>query len=818
MTARSMSCVVRHIRGLLASSPLADLTDADLLERFSRSREPAAFAALMTRHGAMVQGVCRRLLHDEHEAEDAFQATFLVLSRSAGAIRCRQSLASWLYGVAHRIATKSRSRREHRRLREHARGPLANAAPADLALAVHELQTVLQEELGRLPEKYRAPLVLCYLDGLTKDEAARRLGWPNGTVCCRVARGRELLRARLTRRGLTLSGSLLITALAAGTVSAALPRTLVDTTVRAALCFAEGSATSAASAEAAALAEETLRGLTTGKLKMMTVVLLMFLVAGGAGLMHTGTEVDQRRDAHGTAVAGPAEDAAARPWRRFAHGVHVAAVAFSPDGKSLVSAGGFKFGSLRLWDVANDNLLWESGEVSRGVSSLAFAPDGKLLATGDWNGDVVFWDAATGRKIRRLATESAGVTCVTFSPDGKVLAAASAERSISLRDATTGVLVRQFDVAPRPAAELVALLAFSSDGKSLAALELSGESGVRVLDVSRGKEQHRCGKGHRIVSIAFSPSGKTLAWQAAAGNRSCVACHSQPIGEPEESIHLRDLTTGRERHWLTGRRLPPDPFDAVTSSRLSFSADGRTLASVNVEQGVTLWEVATGEERNHIPRNPRGTTCLSFSPDGTALATGGGDGSAAVWDVVARPRGGPRPADLSTKELEALWKDLLASDARTAYRAVTTLIHVPGQAVPFLRECLKKPTAVPTPQQISGMIADLDSNQFAVRQNVTEGLESLGMIAEAPLKEALAAKPSLELRQRIERLLALLTKRGTQGEELRRVRALEVLEHINTAAARDVIAAVAEGQANLLAAAEAKASLERLGKRWMPSD
>ncbi|MGH7225175.1 MAG: RNA polymerase sigma factor, partial [Gemmataceae bacterium] len=175
-----------------AGSPVYDtLGDEQLLERFARRREEAAFAALVRRHGSMVLGVCRRVLRHSHDAEDAFQATFLVLANKAQGLKNPELLANWLYGVAYRTAlhARNRSARHDRREREAA----AMSVPGnDADSSAQELSRILDEELSRLPEKYRTPLVLCYLQGKTNEEAARLLGWPAGSMSHRLARGREL--------------------------------------------------------------------------------------------------------------------------------------------------------------------------------------------------------------------------------------------------------------------------------------------------------------------------------------------------------------------------------------------------------------------------------------------------------------------------------------------------------------------------------------------------------------------------------------------------------------------------------------------------
>src|SRR5215472_4077824 len=188
----------------IAGPPLDhDLTDRHLLERFVSAQDQAAFAALVQRHGPMVLGVCRRLLRDAHEAEDAFQATFLVLVHKARSIDRPELLGPWLYGVAVRIAGQARQA-ARRRAREREAAAMPDGDPS-VELVWRELRQVLDEELGRLAQKYRAPLVLVYLEGKTTEEVARQLGCPKGTVQSRLARGRDRLRQRLVRRGVVPS-------------------------------------------------------------------------------------------------------------------------------------------------------------------------------------------------------------------------------------------------------------------------------------------------------------------------------------------------------------------------------------------------------------------------------------------------------------------------------------------------------------------------------------------------------------------------------------------------------------------------------------
>lgn len=214
-----------------------DPSDRELLLRFVNQRQEAAFETLVQRHGPMVQGVCRRVLGDAHEAEDAFQATFLVLVRKSDSIRRPELLANWLYGVAFRIAHKARVNAFKREKLPMQTDELATQEQL-VEVEWAEVKTVLDEEINRLPEKYRAPLVLCYFNGKTNIEAARLLGWPEGSISERLAKGREALRRRLNRRGVTLSAALLALLLSQKAASAAVPAALIESTVTAAVVFA----------------------------------------------------------------------------------------------------------------------------------------------------------------------------------------------------------------------------------------------------------------------------------------------------------------------------------------------------------------------------------------------------------------------------------------------------------------------------------------------------------------------------------------------------------------------------------------------------
>ena len=270
------------LRTLFEGGSVVGLSDVELLERFLKGNRPAAetaFKALVEWHGPMVRHVCREILGEANDADDAFQATFLVLARRARGLRKQSSLGPWLYGVAVRVARTARNRATRRRWREQ---PNLDVEPIVTNPNVDRLDEafILHQEVGRLPEKYRTPLVLCYFEGLTHDQAASLLGWPVGTVRSRLARGRDLLRPRLTKRGLAPSTAILAAAKGAE-VTSTLPATLVASTVQMALSAGTAGAVPVAVASIAAV---TLREITIMKTSLVATSLVALTVLGTAGV------------------------------------------------------------------------------------------------------------------------------------------------------------------------------------------------------------------------------------------------------------------------------------------------------------------------------------------------------------------------------------------------------------------------------------------------------------------------------------------------------------------------------------------------------
>jgi RNA polymerase sigma factor (sigma-70 family) len=300
---------LQHVRVLFEVGAVGGLTDRQLLERFrARDGEAAelAFAALVERHGPMILRVCRRTLRDEHDAQDAFQATFLVLVRKSGSLRGLESLGGWLHGVACRVAACARAAAARRRVHERKAAEEAMHTARMDHSGWDDLGTVLHEEIARLPAGYRNAVVLCDLEGLTQEQAARRLGCPSGTVRSRLARGRVRLQARLRRRGLAPAAGGLAALLTAEAATAEVPAALASQTVRAATLAAAGKMLAGA-VSATALTGAVLRTMFMTKLKILFAGLLMVGAgAGGTGVMALQQESGRTRTEQ-AAVPAPAE-------------------------------------------------------------------------------------------------------------------------------------------------------------------------------------------------------------------------------------------------------------------------------------------------------------------------------------------------------------------------------------------------------------------------------------------------------------------------------------------------------------------------------
>jgi RNA polymerase sigma factor (sigma-70 family) len=286
MASGPLQAVVRLVRK--ASLPEREaVASSDLLRRFVAQREDAAFAAIVEEYGPMVLGVCRRILKNACDVEDAFQAAFMVLAAKAGSISRPELLGTWLYRVTFRVALRARTETAMRPERQAAVDDVAVTPPIP-EVEWADLRVVLDEEIDRLPEKYRRPVVLCYLEGETNDEAARRLGCAKGTIFSRLAWARERLRSRLGRRGIALPATLVAAVLSAEILSAAVPVPLAKLTIERALSFLAPSVAGATTTIATVLARGVLRTMLFTRIRSIATVLLVLAVLGtGVGIVST---------------------------------------------------------------------------------------------------------------------------------------------------------------------------------------------------------------------------------------------------------------------------------------------------------------------------------------------------------------------------------------------------------------------------------------------------------------------------------------------------------------------------------------------------
>jgi RNA polymerase sigma factor (sigma-70 family) len=294
-----MSALLKSLRRTALLGTEDELPDARLLQLFVQSREEAAFEALLRRHGQMVLGVCRRVLGNEPDAEDAFQATFLVLVRKASSLRSGEALASWLYAIAYRTARKAQAMTLKRRNKESLVPPRRPCESADGPW--DELVEHLDTELSRLPEKYRAPVVLCELEGKSRKEAARLLHLAEGTLSWRLAHARKLLAERLARYRAALPAGVVAALLSDRSSKAEVPRALAASTAKAAAQPALGQALKAGvvSARVAALTEGVLKTMLLSKLKVVWIVALLVALAGGVGSVGYRSQAQAQRPQEG---------------------------------------------------------------------------------------------------------------------------------------------------------------------------------------------------------------------------------------------------------------------------------------------------------------------------------------------------------------------------------------------------------------------------------------------------------------------------------------------------------------------------------------
>jgi RNA polymerase sigma factor (sigma-70 family) len=641
---RLLTNVVDHIRILASAKEDAARSDQELLDRFIRHSDEAAFTALVDRHAAMVLGVCRRVLKHAQDAEDACQAVFLVLARQAGAIRKAESLGGWLQRVAYHVALRVKA--------STARLPISETSSAepsssgtDSEMTWREALSVLDEEITRLPRTYRAPIVLCYLEGRTQDEAARQLGWSLGALRGRLERGRRRLRERLLRRGIGPPAILFGAALAPGDATLAglgLPLTELIKATR--LYALARQPSTAITARVVALAEGVIRAmmLTRVKFGLMLVVLLAVL-GTGAGFasrhMRALPHADVRTEAGENARAAPKEptttrndvygeplpaDALARlGTTRLRSGTFVAGLTYSPDGKVLVSHGWA--GPVCCWDAESGKELARiTGAPGEPIHSAALSPDGKLIATLGGNAQgmvrnvpIRLWDRVRGRQKYQLG--NGPYASLRFAPDGDLLAVVRFDGGLEMWNLRTRKLLLGWKAHGHPTiiawgadSFLAWTVSFTAGSKTL--LTAHPLEGIRLWDVASGTKLRELPYRPQPEALAISEDGKLLA----------IGTHPEVYwGKATEESHGRirlvDLGTGKDLKQFSA--AGKSPFGAALGIRsVAFSRDAKKLAARGADGYYRVWDVASGTELHRWWSAPSMPRALAFSPDNSRLA------------------------------------------------------------------------------------------------------------------------------------------------------------------------------------------------------
>jgi WD40 repeat protein len=448
---------------------------------------------------------------------------------------------------------------------------------------------------------------------------------------------------------------------------------------------------------------------------------------------------------------------------------------------------------LVLREVATGNQLYRLTEQPF-INCVAFSPDGKIVASGegrlDWEtpsqGIIRFWDPATGKESRHFAAHGRGIVrSLAFSGDGKILVSSGGDDAMRLWESATGRMVREF-----PANKPITCIALSPDGTRLAASVQDGT--IRLWDVATAAEIRRMSirqtggyEGDDALCMVFAPDGRTFAAGTSLGRTM-----------------LWEVDHGKLQ-W--GVAQVPDHIRS-----LAFSPDGKSLAQSSQDGTVRLYEVSSGQERCKLGGHLGPVQCVAYSPRGGTLASGSWDTTVLIWAMAGQTIG--LRGKLSAEQVNSLWAALSERDARQAYSSMQTLIASSAQAVALFDEKLV-PRTVADASRMAALLADLDHKSFAVREKAMRALEGLGELIEPELREALKQDRSAEARTRIERLLDAASIPSTESETLRGLRAIEILEHINSVQARSLLAKLAKGSRRHLVKQEAKASLLRLDRQ-----
>lgn len=789
-------------------------SDAVLLQRYVHQRDEAAFAALVARHGAMVLRLCRRVLGDVHEAEDAFQAAFLILARKAHSLKQPDALPAWLYGVARRVALKARGQSNRRR---------SSAAPLDEALPdprpdplaqlnARELLDILDDEVRRLPAEQRSAFVLCCLEGRTQEEAARLLGWTPGSVKGRLERGRQRLQTRLKRRGIALSAALALIEVSRGIAVSA---SLRSSAVRAALGGGIGT-------PAATLAASVLKGMFLPKLAgVMALVMTAALAASATVALVYGEPSAEVPEDKGPALAIEANQPQTPGQRTDRH--HRARPAVTPEAERAIRTddsvaaglqwfvqqqqrdGRWRMGSgFQHDDTAATALallpLLEAGESPKNSSALH--PYGRAVERGlRFLVRAQDTDGYFGGSMYSHALATRAV-CAAYRLTEEAAIKKSAQRAIDLivkvQDEKGGwryAPMKQPGDTSVTSYQILALVAARRAGLKVPDKTLS-DAGVFLDSVASPN-----GDAYRYLPgiDGFSPT------MTAAGH----LCRLALGGKAEDKRLARWSATASKES------LPKDKNHLYYYYYVTEALHRR---------GGTDWDSWESKIRTYLlDRQDQGKDRPadrgSWSASGSPLGAAAGRllmtslASLMLQTCARTDKLPPWPARrLRGQELEDLYAALGDKDFVAARRALRTLAAAPEDSVPFLRRVLRPAPPLDAPR-VKRLIAELDDDSFAVRQRATTELKKLAERAHPALRRALTAKPTLEARLRIEEVLEATDLDIDTGLQRQAARAVEVLVQAGTTEAHRLLETLAAGAAGARLTEQAKAALQRLARQ-----
>jgi RNA polymerase sigma factor (sigma-70 family) len=688
MTAAAQRTLLQHFHRLATTRDAEVKSDAELLAAFAQRRDEAVFAVLLRRHASMVWGVCRRVLQHHQDAEDAFQATFLVLARNAGAVRNGQALAAWLHRAAYRIALMIRRTAARRRHREAGATVMAQQDPCT-ELAWREVQALLEDEIQRLPEKYRTAFVLCCLESRGRADAARLLGVREGTLSSRLDQARKRLQRRLTRRGITLSAVLAAAALAEPVSLTP----LCAATAKAAVNIATASVAGLAADRITRLVAHGSRVLFAAKPSVISLILAATVAMLGVGLIACQPRADvnspdavpaqapvalqpddrpaQRLDVNGDPL--PDEALARLGTLRFRTGGFVSSLAFAPDARTIVAHG--THGVACVFDAATGRALrrFQPGATQHrcAVSSdgrWLVVPAGKSPLRIDHEVTLELWEIATGTRARSFGKGPYADAC--FAADGKTLAGLRYDEVVEIWDPHAGRMLRQWKAGGGPGYDLDFAGQFTTEGAML--LTRHRKQTIRCWDVASGSQLRQVSDLFPSDLFAVSPAGIL-----AVDGRDRIPPGQKAEPTRELQVRLVDVTTGKDLgrltaplaltpngrpNWFIGGRFSPDGTQLATAASdgqvrlwdvaarkqvrawsymsnfpgaMSFSQDGRRLALADAGTTVRVLEVAGGTETQTPPGPRGGHRHVVFTPDGSAaISLGRAEPASFVWDAA----------------------------------------------------------------------------------------------------------------------------------------------------------------------------------------